>query len=290
MSKIVPEILIELEELFNAKGWIIDDETENPFPLFKRYTERLKLLNQAQQRVFIKLSYSYTQVKLPIYLRNFYDSLCSLKEEIYNSSEKIFVYPLLDPNKKVSLRTKSAGFLHYMFSTDDYRWLSNKFIPHYSMSVIKSQFNNNNCVLLLVDDYVGSGDTASEICQEYLKAETIDGTIQPENIKIVSIAAQKQGIEKLKTSLNIDVVSAIVLKKGISDAYIGEEKELMVQLMQQIEDTLNIGDDYRFGYKQTEALITLLEKTPNNTFPVYWHETRKKVAPFPRYKNFSFYG
>lgn len=44
--------------------------------------------------------------------------------------------------------------------------------------------------------------------------------------------------------------------------------------------------DYSFGYKESEALVTMT-RTPNNTFPLYWFEAKldknnKWQAPFPR--------
>lgn len=121
-------------------------------------------------------------------------------------------------------------------------------------------------------------------------AETNKGNINPDNIKVVSIAAQRQGINEVKKSLNIDVISAMIFEKGISDKFSGAEKTHKANLMTDIETTINVEQDYKFGFKQTEALITILHKTPNNTFPVYWLETRNKVAPFPRKKKYVING
>jgi len=306
MNQIKPDLLLRIEELFLTKCWDINSGNENTLSLFDRFCARLKLLTAEQQLFIIELTYSYTIVELACYLEKFYESLIALGDEIYNSKEKIFVYPLLSPfiktkladgvesvkkiNKIPTLKTKSSGFLHYMFESDDYTWLSKKFIPNHSIKFLQAKFNNKDSILLLIDDFVGSGTTAKGICEEYLKEETSSGRIHPDNLKIVSIAAQRQGIIELKESLGIDVISSMTFDKGISDKYHEPIRSAKTNLMEQIETVLDVEEEFRFGYKKSEALITMLCKTPNNTFPVYWLETRNKIAPFPRKKKYLING
>ena len=55
--------------------------------------------------------------------------------------------------------------------------------------------------------------------------------------------------------------------------------------MDDIEKRLKVNENYRRGFKESEALVCML-RCPNNTFPVFW--STKKVsgeswpAPFPR--------
>ncbi len=52
--------------------------------------------------------------------------------------------------------------------------------------------------------------------------------------------------------------------------------------MEEIEDKMSVKRNYRLGYGQSEALVTMC-RTPNNTFPVFWEEKgNMKLAPFPR--------
>lgn len=287
MSLLSPDILLKIEELFIYKKWDINTRTVNAPSLFFRFCERLKLLSVEQQLLIIELAYNYTRIELKNYLESFYDSLISLGDDIYNNFDKIFVYPLLSPHKATPSKTKSAGFLHYMFESDDYTWLSEKFIPNSSVKHLYHNFDNADSILLLIDDFVGSGETAIEICNEYLDVEIKKGRINHNNIKVVSIASSTQGINTVKTAIGIDVVSALILGKGISDESDKVKVLSNTKIMKSIEDILNVQSDFNFGFRQTEALITMLHKTPNNTFPVYWLETRSKIAPFPRKKNYK---
>lgn len=287
MNQIKTNILLKIQELFLSKGWDFKNGNEMPLSLFNRFCERLKLLTDEQQLLVIELTHDYTWVELANYLERFYDSLIALGDEVFNSYDQIFVYPLLSPHKATPSKTKSAGFLHYMFEADNYTWLSDKFIPDSSLKVLQNNFNNQNSVLLLVDDFVGSGDTSISICTEYLNVETNHGGISSKNIKIVSIAAQRQGVIAVKEALDIDVVSAMIFEKGISDKYSDIDRTAKINLMEAIEDAIKVEQDFKFGFRKSEALITMMHKTPNNTFPIYWLETRNKVAPFPRKKKFK---
>jgi hypothetical protein len=287
MSKLNPDLLIKVVELFENKGWPTNTGTSSTISLFDRYCERLKLLDDKQKLLVIELSYNYTWIQLKTYLEQFYDSLLLLGDYVFDNYDKIFVYPMLSNNNSVPLKTKSAGFLHYMFETDDYTWLSSKFLPNTSLNYLYENFDNKDSILLIVDDYIGSGDTAVKICIEYLTTKVKSGAINNTNIKVVTIAAQIEGIETVKKTLNIEVVSALKFNKGISDNYFNNDKIEKEKIMNEIEEKLKISPDFNFGYKKSEALITMLNKTPNNTFPVYWFENRKKVAPFPRKKIFK---
>lgn len=296
-----------IEELFLQKKWTIDDKSFNGLTLFDRFCERLRLLDSSQQKFIIELTRGFTRINLSEYLEKFYESLFCLGDDIFDKKSKIFVFPLIKPylvTKKVVAadeglekvqelkirrgKTKSANFLYYMFATDDWTWISNKFIHSDSLKKLSKDFKNEDSILILIDDYVGSGLTAIEACREYLSLECNGEEIAPENIKVVSIAAQAEGVENVKKTLAIDVVSDIILKKGITDAYNTDDAGKMLLVMKSIENIIGgIKEEYSFGMGRSEALITFLGKTPNNTFPVYWHETKTKAAPFPRYRSYS---
>lgn len=64
--------------------------------------------------------------------------------------------------------------------------------------------------------------------------------------------------------------------------------------MQKIVQMKNVGKRIKakkelyLGYKESEGLVSMI-KTPNNTFPFYWHEGKRDgklcVAPFARRNN-----
>lgn len=56
--------------------------------------------------------------------------------------------------------------------------------------------------------------------------------------------------------------------------------------MQQIENKLfvNLKSQYSLGFYQSESLVSIMNKAPNNTFPFYWEKCIGDVKPvFRRY-------
>ena len=51
--------------------------------------------------------------------------------------------------------------------------------------------------------------------------------------------------------------------------------------MQDLENKFQFKDYVKFGYGQSEGLISLI-RTPNNTFPIFWDGENNKNAPFER--------
>lgn len=41
---------------------------------------------------------------------------------------------------------------------------------------------------------------------------------------------------------------------------------------------------YSLGYMQSEALISIMDKSPNNTFPIFW-KANHDLNIFPRFNN-----
>ena len=55
--------------------------------------------------------------------------------------------------------------------------------------------------------------------------------------------------------------------------------------MKKISKLLRVPKELSLGYLDSESLIAM-NKTPNNTFPVYWYESKgHSHAPFPRREN-----
>ena len=134
--------------------------------------------------------------------------------------------------------------------------------------------------VFLLDDYLGSGETISATVKEIYK----NRNTQPKHLNVISIASQFASIEFLE-KINLKYYTELITKKGISDNYKTPDLELKIKLMQEIEELIPV-NHFKFGYNDSEALITLM-RTPDNTFPIFWkeHKFNGEVyeAPFSRY-------
>ena len=131
--------------------------------------------------------------------------------------------------------------------------------------------------VFLVDDFIGSGETAEKAINWYINHHNI----KLDKIAILALAAQRAGIEALQQK-GIEVYTYYCFDKGISDFYTGDELDKYTTLMEKIESKLKVDARYNFGYNRSEALVALT-RAPNNTFPVFWRKNGKnKIVPFPR--------
>ena len=131
----------------------------------------------------------------------------------------------------------------------------------------------------MIDVFIGSGETALESLAylEFLKQEG-------KKIYILALVAQKQGMENVRNE-GIPVFADIVREKGISDKFESEEAGQKLDEMKKISKLLHVPKELSLGYLDSESLVAM-NKTPNNTFPVYWHEGKgHSHAPFPRREN-----
>ena len=137
--------------------------------------------------------------------------------------------------------------------------------------------------------HIDSSEAAEIFYKETNSMRTIDNVLKEEyNLGIVRYQIvfepyfERKFAEKNLVWQTITVFSYLHFKRGISDRYVGEQLDTYSRIMTHIEDKLKVAAKDRFGYNQSEALISLI-RTPNNTFPVFWKSYGKnKIVPFPR--------
>ncbi len=130
-------------------------------------------------------------------------------------------------------------------------------------------------VFILVDDFVGSGDTA-ENAIEWLSSQGIN----PKNIVVGCFLGLESGQNKILAK-GASAVFLGALGRGISDAAHIADKHAALQLMSAVEEKNGVVEKFRFGYKGGEALA-LMCFCPNNTFPIFWWDGPAWNGPFSR--------
>ncbi len=287
------ETLNQITILFNKKKWPIERETDTIGSLYGRFCKRLDMLNQEEQNLVLSLAEDFIYITFADLYEQILSSFYSVNEDIYINNNKIIIAPLKDyyiikEDGSRSINTKSHGsdMIWLLFSRTDFRWMdySYKFIACNQIDKIKHLYNNK-CKICLIDDFVGTGETAKSAIDQLID---ISG-IQKKDIFILSLISQESGVKYL-TNNDIISFSNKTIKRGISDCenYSEEQISKLLVLMQNIERKIDKKipeSENTLGYKKSEALVSILDKSPNNTFPIFWYETKSKVAIFPRYKN-----
>lgn len=278
--------LLRIQELFQFHEWEIEDSDDNENSLYERFCSLFGILDEEEQELLFKLTENhFKKISLEDYTEYTKDALRNMKQimkEKFENIDKIYVLPLLRPDDKGKI--KSSTLVAYLFQSPELKY--QKFLKDKSFEVISDLENikinkitgNDKAILLVVDDFIGTGGTAIECLNHIMESYNIT----KDKIIVLSLVAQKRGVSEIN-SKNIKVFTAKNIGRGISDNFFGDDKEKAKNIMRNIEKRIKLKKDHDFGYKESEALISLI-RTPNNTFPVFWREKYpfRHRAPFPR--------
>jgi len=284
-SNVNINLVNKITHLFERKGWHIIDSPDDPESLFSRFCNMLDGLKPEQQELILKLTERYLRVNFKEYLSQFKLATSQVEKNIIERAPKIYIMPLL-PKEDIG-KSKSSTFLAHLCKGVDFKYdklySRTKFFVIDTIESLPQNFNSGTSIIFLVDDFIGTGETA-EAALNFLVKDT--GILQ-EKIIIISLVAQKEGINRL-LKLGAKVYSSVIRDKGITDMYSNPIRRQYLSIMRKIEniiaDNKKFRITFRFGYGKSEALVTM-HRTPNNTFPIYWHESKKRgrySAPFPR--------
>ena len=134
----------------------------------------------------------------------------------------------------------------------------------------------SNSVVILFDDFIGSGTKIERKLKYFLK-KIKERNISIPALMVFSFAAMELGIKFIKDLYCIEVYSPIVVKRGITDYNSESESYQKKELMFALEEKLKPKfkklklKDHRLGYKESETLFGIQGKNcPNNVFPIFW--------------------
>lgn len=266
-SLVTADDLYLITKIFEKKNWMDYFGHEK---VLGNYLDMLGKLNENQKSLFLDLtSRFHWQTD---YTKDIVDLLNKILTE-FKSYENYYVIRCI--KKEDQRKSKSSGVVLYEIKNPQVKsQLVKQVIVLDNMSDLTKQVKDfKTSLFILVDDFVGTGDTAVA-CMDDLKekAKEIEG-----RMVIMCVAALKQGKERLK-ELDVPVITKLIQGRGIRDYYKGDSLVKNIELMNEMETIFQVRNNH-FGYKESEGLICL-KRCPNNTFPIYWHG---KNSPYPRY-------
>lgn len=272
---------MKLYSLFSDKRW---NEIEGNKIVFENFCKLTDNLTDEQTELIFELTERYKWITYNEYNSN----LTRLLNKIYdNELEKIktvYLFPIIKPEDEDKI--KSGNNIIYMIRgikpfIDKYDKIDFKELNKFDMINEDNLNLKENELLLLLDDYVGSGETLKSTLNEVLKNKSLKN----EKIIVTSLVIQQDTVNFLD-SIGIRHYSSDIVIKEITQRYKSPLLEEKIRIMEEIEKLIPGGRLFSFGYEQSEALVTLI-RTPDNTFPIFWKEHRKNgekyKAPFPRY-------
>jgi hypothetical protein len=278
-----PELIDRLSQVFENLKWSTESKNRNNEMIFDKFCEMLLLLQDEQQDLILKLTEDFFRCNT---IYNYYpllaEALSKIPLETLEQVSEAFVIPLIAPEDIG--KAKSSTEMLYSCANEtipkNLAWRI-KVSPYTDPNLLRiNDSGRENALIILVDDFIGSGETARR-AYEYYRDNIKKDSDKP---IVVALIGQEGAIIELKR-LGIEVVVAQARKRGISDSNRIKDIEEAKRMMEEIEDRLNVAPFYRFGYGRSEALVALI-KTPDNTFPVFWFngvvEGQSWPAPFVR--------
>ncbi len=276
----------KLQKVLIATDWypevILHGKDYQNLFINRLYRLMLTLTTAEEKKYFLKIIEN-----LDVYtLSSYQDMIANIYYELrltFQDINKLIVVPLIAPEDNKSYQIKSGSFVAYLFKSFNFSYIDekNKFtsIPIEIKSSLKKIDIDNmkeNNKILLVDDFIGSGSQAKGIIEKYRK----EG-ITPDNTVISSLVCLPQGIlqiEKLEYQFFYSRIGN-TLSSIFSDT---RDLQIARDTNKYLSKYVNAGENYHYGYKESEALVILV-RTPNNTLPFFWkHKKRKKTAIFER--------
>lgn len=286
-NALAEKYFIELISVFKEQNWDIEESTAGENSVFDMFCKRLEELeSDADRELMLELTRKYLVVNLEEYGKYMVDvfrKFMDRNKDKIGKTEVIHMFPVQD--KDYPAKTKSGNVMCYLFQGnlmrrfDEFR---NKRIRIIETFDGLEKYKEDIECLLLVDDFVGTGDTILG-CINLIEEKGI----KKERIKALTLVMQEQGRNAVE-EYGVEIYSAVLRNKAITDNYSIEEAEKKIAQMKNVGKRIKAKKELYLGYKESEGLVSMI-KTPNNTFPFYWHEGKRDgklcVAPFARRNN-----
>lgn len=260
-----------LRDRVAQKGWLEISYNPDDGALVDRIVACSEVLDEQQRELFGHLIDSY------LYVRDITPEIHALWVKIRSfcfQYDLVYIVPLKNRHET---RTKSGDSVCYslssLFPRNDEKFTS--FGTPFSNDIKPAP---NSCIVI-VDDFVGTGDSVEECCEQLRK-------IHPDvPIVVATIVIQERGLQALE-ALGLEVVRNYVRNRVISDGTSIPGAPLYnLDVYNSIERQLVVSHEYRLGYGASEAVVTVT-RTPDNTLPIFWWNHNSEAfswpAPFPR--------
>lgn len=165
-------------------------------------------------------------------------------------------------------------------------WLNNDIKGYSSYDVIREYLENDAVPekLVIVDDYMGSGDTVTGALKTML---SVAPELHNSKLYVLVIHASQIGIKNLNAfiserGLDLTFICLENTDKAFQEDYIFSkiDAKLKEEEYRQICDCKNVSKGAVLGYKDIQSLVAFDKTTPNDTLGLFWHSAEIFVALF----------
>lgn len=274
--------LTKIGELFTRHNWKKDG---------KRYTNFCLLagqMNDTEFALLYELTDRFHLLDMNNFIMEFLLGFYSSNDDLYRSSDHIYITPMKKVNDKGKhVKNSKSGDIVYSVMRAKRRLCEyeEKFVFCKDASEILVTFSDGD-LICFIDDFVGSGKTYHDAFVSFKKYfSSLGKQLEGKDVFAITAWAMEIGYQfcqgkQLRLYCNKRFFKEISEFPNYNDI----EKKEKIQLMEQMEKVYghNISAKYSLGFGKSEALVSILEKSPNNTFPIFW-KAKNGQNIFPRF-------
>lgn len=167
-------------------------------------------------------------------------------------------------------------------------WKNNGIKGNMSPDVIREYLENDVIPekLVIVDDYMGSGDTIIGSLKQML---SIAPELHNSKLFVLLIHASSIGVDKLEEfsadlGLDLTLIYLEQSEKAFQDDYIFPkiDAKLKEEKYKNICNNKRVGRTVVLGYKDIQSLVSFENTTPNDTLGLFWHSAKNFVSLFKK--------
>lgn len=317
---------LALDNIFKKKKWDIDNKNEAS--LYNRTSNLYEKLEIKEQKVLLtileKMEYytinNYEELLINCLLKMFDDcedvvlynflpmlqnkNKLGLKIVVEKKNEKVSekvggirtffkLTPTFNTDKRI-LDIKSSMLVAYLLKSNTLQYHKKisdvkMYTKYYYSSEDIKRINRKQQVLVIIDDFIGTGGTALEAVKS-LEEQGLDNN----KIKIVSLISLKSGYEQLKKN-NIDIYAGKIIKSvpellsedGWDQQSIDEFEVIIKSISKKVAKfpgKKTETNNTLLGYENSFALVSMI-RTPNNVPSFLWdnNKNNNNMVIFPRF-------
>jgi hypothetical protein len=266
--------IVRLRQTWKKQNW---NDNQNEEHVFTQFCNIIPQLSDEQKELIHELTENYLWLSSKEYEERFNAIVDNIAKLILKDCKTIYLFPIIKPGDDNKIKS-GKHCIYYLkgsiFSFNPaYQNINLEIIEDYTAFQRCNFKDDGTEILLLVDDFIGSGETFNDAWKEIQKNVSVNEKF----VSIFTLIIQNEAYEEL-AKFGLQIHYSEIRYKGITDSYHSPEKEEKIRIMEEIEDMIK-PSFFSFGYKRSEALITLI-RTPDNTFPFFWMKYKLKGTDF----------
>lgn len=271
--------LLELEELFERKGWM---RFTGYRMALSRVGDLISTLNEEERFLINQILERYLWAPNEVYNALFLKALNSIPPNKFEGIKNLVFIPIYKKTDNEKKKIKSSLGISYLANAGFIRYYERyeglNIIPLADHKVLDKRLTSGNLslddsLIIYCDDFIGSGKTVTD-CLEWVVSES---SLENKDIIVLGLVGMSAGFVRI-TETNESCYFGETVNRAISDSFSNSEISKYINLMIEMESDVDCSSDYSLGYQKSEAAVSMI-RTPNNTFPIFWSHFKRK-EPF----------